>query len=48
MPRTRNENGVDIPLTDEEETDRYSEEKAWEDAKPTRAFVSLRRKRNQL
>ena len=48
MPRTRNENGVDIPLTDEEETAIDAEEKAWEDAKPTRAFVSLRRERNQL
>ena len=48
MPRTRNENGIDIPLTDEEETARDAEEKAWEDAKPTRAFVSLRRERNQL
>ena len=48
MPRTRNENGIDIPLTDEEETARDAEEKAWEDAKPTRAFISLRIKRNQL
>ena len=48
MPRTRNENGSDIPRTDEEETARDAEEKAWEDAKPTRAFVSLRRERNQL
>ena len=48
MPRTRNQDGIDIPLTDEEETARDAEEKAWEDAKPTRAFEGLRRKRNQL
>jgi len=31
MARTRNENGVEIPLTPEEETARDAEEKAWAD-----------------
>ena len=31
MTRTRNENGVEIPLTPEEETARDAEEKAWAD-----------------
>ena len=46
MPRTRNENGVDIPLTAEEEIARDAEEKAVEDAKPARAFRRLRNERN--
>ena len=47
MPRTRNENGIDIPLTDEEETARDAEEKAVEDAKPAKAWGRLRRDRNE-
>ena len=31
MARTRNENGVEIPLTPEEETQRDAEEQAWAD-----------------
>ena len=31
MARTRNENGVEIPLTPEEETARDAEEKEWAD-----------------
>jgi len=34
MARTRNENGVDIPLTPEEETQRDAEELAWANEKP--------------
>ena len=34
MARTRNENGVDIPLTPEEETARDAEELAWANEKP--------------
>ena len=46
MARTRNENGVVIPLTPEEETARYAEEKTWADAAPEReleAFYDKRR-----
>ena len=47
MPRTRNQDGIDIPLTDEEETARDAEEKAVEDAKPAKAWGRLRRDRNE-
>ena len=46
MARTRNENGVEIPLTPEEETQRDAEEQAWADAAPERelqAFYDKRR-----
>ena len=46
MARTRNENGVVIPLTPEEETARDAEEKTWADAAPEReleAFYDKRR-----
>jgi hypothetical protein len=46
MPRYRNENGVDIQLTPEEETARDAEEAAEEAAKPARAMASLRAERN--
>ena len=36
MARTRNENGVDIPLTPEEETARDAEEQAWVDGATVR------------
>ena len=36
MARTRNENGVDIPLTPEEETQRDAEEQAWADGAAVR------------
>ena len=36
MARIRNENGVDIPLTPEEETARDAEEQAWADGATTR------------
>ena len=44
MARTRNENGVDIPLTPEEETQRDAEEKEWTDGKVKRdAMEEIRR-----
>jgi hypothetical protein len=46
MPRTRNENGVDIQLTPEEEAARDAEEAAEEAAKPARAMSQLRTERN--
>ena len=36
MARTRNENGVEIPLTPEEETARDAEEQAWADGAAVR------------
>ena len=36
MTRTRNENGVDIPLTPEEETQRDAEVQAWVDGATVR------------
>ena len=48
MPRFRNENGVDIQLTPEEETARDVEEATWEEEGPARALVGLRAKRNTL
>jgi len=48
MPRTRNQDGIDIPLTEEEESKRDAEEAAWESGKPVRAFSALRAQRNQL
>ena len=36
MARTRNENGVEIPLTPEEETARDAEEQAWTDGAAAR------------
>jgi len=47
MPRTRNENGVDIPLTSAEEIARDAEEAKWESEKPARAFEKLRGERNR-
>jgi len=48
MSRYRNENGVDIQLTPEEEVARDAEEAAEEAAKPARAMASLRTERNTL
>jgi hypothetical protein len=48
MPRTQMIDGVSVPLTDEEETARDAEEASWEEEKPARAMVSLRKKRNIL
>jgi len=48
MPRFRNEDGVDIQLTPEEETARDAEEAAEEAAKPARHWARLRTERNAL
>ena len=34
--------GAEVELTDDEQTQREAEEKAWSDAAPTRAFEALR------
>ena len=47
MARHKMVNGERKQLTDAEETARDAEEKAWEDAKPTRGFAKLRTERNQ-
>ena len=46
MPRFRNENGVDIQLTPEEETARDAEIATWEAERPAQAMASLRTERN--
>ena len=48
MARTRNENGVDIPLTPEEETQRDAEEQAWADGAAAREMTSIREHRDGL
>ena len=40
-------NGKEIPFTEEEETARDAEEKAWSDAKTTRQLAEIRRIRNE-
>ena len=46
MPRFRNENGVDVQLTPEEEAARDAELATWEEEKPVRAMAGLRSERN--
>jgi hypothetical protein len=48
MARFKNVNGVDIPLSAEEEAARDAEEAAHEAAEPARAMARLRTKRNFL
>ena len=48
MPRFRNENGVRVQFTPEEERARDIEEAAWSDGTNDRAFAALREKRNTL
>ena len=48
MSRFHNVDGEKIPFTSEEETARDAEEAAEEAAKPARAMVDLRTKRNTL
>tara|TARA_R110002126_G_scaffold66986_1_gene170112 strand:- start:260 stop:505 length:246 start_codon:yes stop_codon:yes gene_type:complete len=58
MARTKVENGVEIPLTEAEETARDAEEQAWADGKATRnamveiekleSFITPRRLRDAL
>jgi hypothetical protein len=43
----KNVDGVNIEMSDEEHAARVAEEKAWEDAKPARAFSALRAERNE-
>ena len=48
MPRYHNINGVKVQFTEEEETARDAEEKAWADGQLDRDLFELRRKRNRL
>ena len=48
MARTRNENGVDIPLTPEEETQADADAKAWTDGAAAREMTSIREHRDNL
>ena len=48
MNRIRVENGVEIPLTTEEETARDAEEKEYSDAAPAREMVAIRQHRNHF
>ena len=48
MARTRNENGVEIPLTPEEETARDAEEKAWADEQVELKKTQYQRDRKPL
>jgi hypothetical protein len=48
MPRFRNENGVRIQFTPEDERARDIEEATWSDGTNDRAFAKLREKRNSL
>ena len=48
MARTRNENGVEIALTPEEETARDAEEQAWADGAAAREMDSIREHRDRL
>ena len=48
MARFQILNGKRVQFTDEEETARDAEEKAWNDAQPARRMAELRRRRNTL
>jgi len=48
MARIKNVNGVNMPLTAEEETARDVEEKTWADARPAREMEIIRNHRNGL
>ena len=48
MARTKNVNGVSMPLTAEEETARDAEEKTWADGRPAREMEMIRNNRNGL
>ena len=48
MARTKNVNGVNMPLTAEEETARDAEEKTWADGRPAREMEMIRNNRNGL
>ena len=40
-------NGVEVEMSDEEQTEREAEEKTWADAAPTRAWKKLREERDR-
>ena len=46
--RTKNVNGIEIQLTDEEQSQLEAKEKAWTDATPTRRMAELRSQRDAL
>ena len=48
MGRMKNVDGVDKPLTAEEEAQRDAEEKAWADAAPAREMAQIRQHRDTL
>ena len=48
MGRMKNVNGVNMPLTAEEETARDAEEKEWTDGRPAREMEMIRGHRNNL
>ena len=48
MARTRNVDGVIVPFTAEEETERDAEEKAWADGASAREMDEIREHRNRL
>ena len=48
MARFKKVDGERVQLTQDEEDKRDAEEKAWEDAKPSKAFKALRIKRDRL
>ena len=48
MGRMKNVDGVDMPLTAEEEAQRDAEEKAWADAAPAREMAQIRQHRDTL
>ena len=48
MCRMKNVDGVDMPLTAEEEAQRDAEEKAWADAAPAREMAQIRQHRDTL
>ena len=48
MARMKNVNGVNMPLTAEEETARDAEEKEWADGRPAREMEMIRNHRDNL
>ena len=48
MARMKNVNGVNMPLTAEEEIARDAEEKTWADGRPAREMEMIRNNRNGL
>ena len=48
MARTKNVNGVNMPLTAEEETQRDAEEQAWTNGAAAREMTAIRNHRDRL